>query len=367
MRACIACLACILFASPMMLSANELVRAGDARIRYMGRWEVKPGAATTVNSGSGILFRFQGSRLKGVFELTPSKIHPQVYVSIDGGAKELFALNAPEMDFAPAKLQEGAHTVEIMVKDVYQEVNRWVPPFQSALIFLGFDLGEGGTALDPAPALVGRWSPGALKITFIGDSITEGIRALSMSTAPEGSEGTMTYSYLTSLALEANVTQVGFGAQGLVNRGVGDVPPVEGTYALNFAGSPVDPSFQPDVIVINQGTNDGAVPAAAFQADYLRFLKEIRASYPRARVFAMRPLNGTHGADILAAVAGLNDRRITYVDTAGWLELSNSPDYTEKPHGLHPSLEGHAKAALRLTAVLRDAGVGQLTPTGSSR
>ena len=327
------------------------VRADDAAVGYMGRWDRQPSAATTVNSGASILFRFRGSSLKGLFQTTTAA--SQIYVTIDGGEKKLYTVDAPEIDFAPTALPAGDHVVEIETKDVAQNVNRWVPPLAAALVFTGFNVGS-GEALPIAPALTGRWSPNALRIEFFGDSITQGIRAISMATDPSGTDGTRTYSYLTALALNANITQVGFGAQGVTRGGGGGVPAAGESFYYNFAGSMTDPRAQaPDIVVINQGTNDGGVSASAFEPMYLACLTRIRRAYPNALIAAMRPFNGSQDAAVYSAVERMRDPRIIYIDTDGWLELTNSPDYTEQPTGLHPSLAGHAKAAKLLTEALR--------------
>jgi lysophospholipase L1-like esterase len=324
----------------------------------MGRWELKASAATTVNSGASILIRFYGHRLKALFDVTTIIAPAQIYASIDKGEKRLLIVNGQELELAPEGLEDGAHTVEIEVKDVSQNANRWTPPLEAAVIFSGFALEEGGVALAPDPALVGRWSPSALRMEFYGDSITQGVRVLSMATGPEGSDGTRTYSYLTSLAFDANITQVGFGAQGVTHGGWGGVPSALDSFAYNFAGSPVARGVQPDVVVINQGTNDIGVSAAVFGPAYISYLQRIRAAYPHVMIFAMRPFNGCQNGAIQSAVATMHDPQIRYVDTNGWLELSNPRDYTEQPTGLHPSVVGHVKAAERLIAVLRAAGVG---------
>lgn len=331
------------------------IPAGDARIRYMGRWDLKPEVATTVNSGTGILFRFRGTTLKGLFQTTTAP--SQVYVSIDGGEKAIHTVDKAEIDFAPGGLAAGDHVVEFETKDVSQNSNRWTPPLAAALVFTGFDLGA-GEPLAPEPALVGRWSPTALRMEFIGDSITQGVRAISMATDPTGTDGIRTYSYLTAAAFHASITQVGFGAQGITHGGGGGVPAVGETLYFNYAGSLTDPLARPpDVVVINQGTNDGAASAAVFEPAYLAFLTRVRRAYPQALIAAMRPFNGTQDAAIFAAVQKMRDPRVIYIDTDRWLEVTSSPDYTEQPTGLHPTLSGHAKAAKFLTAALTAAGV----------
>jgi lysophospholipase L1-like esterase len=332
-----------------------LIPAGDNRIRYMGRWDTRPDGAITVNSGSSLLLRFSGRSLQGLFQ--PVGSPPQIYISIDGAGPHLLNVDQAVLELAPAVSGEGPHTLVLEVKDVNQNTNRWTPPLQSALIFLGVVPGAGGAVLDPAPALTGRWGAGALRMEFYGDSITEGVRAISMATGPEGSDGTRNYSYLTGLAFGANITEVGFGAQGILRGGGGGVPAAGAAFPFNFAGSPRAAAPEPQVVVLNQGTNDGGASPTSFEPAYLAFLRQVRAAHPGALIAAMRPFNGSQDAAIHAAVQAMQDPRVIYIDTDGWLELTNSPDYTEQPTGLHPSLSGHAKAARLLTDALVAAGV----------
>jgi lysophospholipase L1-like esterase len=333
-----------------------LIPAGDPRIRYMGRWDTRPEGAITVNSGSSLLLRFEGRTLQGIFQ--PVGSPPQIYVTVDGAEKRLLNVDQAALELAPALSGDGPHTLVLEVKDVNQNTNRWTPPLQSALIFLGVVPGDGGRLLDPTAALTGRWAAGALRMAFYGDSITEGVRAISLATGPEGSDGTRNYSYLTGLALGANITEVGFGAQGILRGGGGGVPAAGAAFPFNFAGSPRDAATpDPQVVVINQGTNDSGASPTVFEPAYLAFLQQVRAAHPRALIAAMRPFNGSQDAAIHAAVQAMRDPRVIYIDTDGWLELTNSPDYTEQPTGLHPSLAGHAKAARLLTEALVAAGV----------
>ena len=51
-------------------------------------------------------------------------------------------------------------------------------------------------------------------------------------------------------------------------------------------------AWQPDVVVVNQGTNDGGMPAKEYQPLYARYLSLIRSAYPKAKIVAVRPFCG---------------------------------------------------------------------------
>ena len=94
-------------------------------------------------------------------------------------------------------------------------------------------------------------------------------------------------------------------------------------------------------------------PAATFRAAYTTFLTTIRSAYPNAKLVALRPFNGAQAAEIQSAVMVANtagDQRVYYVDTNGWL---GNDDFVD---GLHPNVQGSAKAAAALVAAIEKIG-----------
>jgi lysophospholipase L1-like esterase len=188
--------------------------------------------------------------------------------------------------------------------------------------------------------LAGR--PGGPRIEFYGDSITQGVRSLSAHPESEGADGSKSFAYLTARALGASAYQVGFGRQGVVRTGNGEVPPGTESFGWNFAGSPAERVEQPDVVVLNLGVNDGTLSAA----QYGEYLARVRSTYLASEIVALSPFNGRLASEIEAAVKAADDPKIRYVDAAGWITEADCTD------GVHPSVDGHAKIAARLTDVL---------------
>src|SRR5436309_3562847 len=104
------------------------VSANDPRIVYLGRWGHQSGAATTVNSESRVLLRFTGRHVVGLFDQSAITFPPQVYARIDGSRPALYDVDRDRIDFAPSGLAVGMHSLELIVKDVDERGNRWVPP-----------------------------------------------------------------------------------------------------------------------------------------------------------------------------------------------------------------------------------------------
>lgn len=319
----------------------RVVLPDDPNFVYIGHWDKShlSEQAVTVNSGSRILCGFTGHTVRGMFGIKGITAPAEVYVSIDGSSPVFYRADTEIINFAPAPLKGSRHRLEIDVKDVDERINRWNPPLQSALLFQGLVIDRKAEIL-PVP------SPGTLKMEFYGDSITQGVMILSRTVGPEGSDGTKDYAFLTAMAFGALHNQIGFGRQGIIRDGNGNVPPAPQSFGWNFRDSPADRSFVPEVVVVNQGTNDQPYPSAQFEPAYRAYIEEIRKAYPGAAIFCMRPFGGYHGEDVKAAVEAIQDPKIFDVDATGWLDKS---DYTD---GVHPTAEGHVKAARKLVEVI---------------
>jgi lysophospholipase L1-like esterase len=314
--------------------AGEVVAPGDPRIVLEGQWGHQPGLAITVNSGSRISFTFNGTAVQALFDVAELEVPPHLWVSVDEAEAELYVVEQPVIELTAE--QAGPHKVEIVVKDVNEHVNRWDPPFGCAVVFAGLVL-DSGTRL----RLSGR--PSGPRLEFYGDSIVQGVRALSEHPESEGADGSKSFAYLTTRALGASAYQVGFGRQGVVRTGNGDVPAGAGSFGWNFAGSPAERVEQPDLVVVNLGVNDESLTAAQY-GDYLA---QIRTAYPSTEIVALSPFNGKHADQIEAAVKAADDAKIRYVGTEGWITEDDCTDQ------VHPSVDGHAKIAARLTEELR--------------
>lgn len=316
------------------------IKPDDRHFYFIGHWDLSNATrqAVTVNSGSRILCGFVGDSVTGLFGTEGITSPALIYVSIDGAKRERFTVNSTAIHFAHG-LAAGRHTFELDVKDVDERVNRWIPPLQAALVFKGLELGPGGQ-------LVKSPLPGKVRMEFYGDSITQGVRIDSMAIGPDGSDGTKDYAFLVALAFKAWHNQIGFGRQGIIRTGNGNVPPAPDSFGWNYQDSPVDPAFVPRVVVVNQGTNDDNYGSAQFEPAYRAYIALIRRRDPKAMIFCLRPFGGYHANDVEQAVRDLGSPKSVYVDTTGWLDKG---DYTD---GVHPNAGGQIKAAERLIEVI---------------
>lgn len=321
------------------VAVPTVVRADSPGLVWLGRWDVTSARAVTVNSGSRVLLAFSGPRVTVLFDRRGITAPPQVYTSLDGGPAVVHAVTTDRLVLT-APSPGIRHVLELAVKDVDQRAPRWSTPLRSAVAVRGFALAAGGRLLAP-PAV------GTRRILFLGDSITQGVRLLGRDRGPNGSDGTRAYPALVASAFRASYQQVGFGGQGVLIGGGGGVPAAEATLGSVHAGAAADPRFRPDVVVVNQGTNDRTASPQAFRSAYRAYLSAIRQMYPGATVLAMRPLSGRHAGEVAAAVRALEDPAVLDVDTAGW--LVPGAHYSD---GVHPTAAGHVLVATRLSRLL---------------
>lgn len=313
--------------------------------QFYGRWDLThAGKAVTVNSGSHITASFNGTGISAKFDTSNNTGQiPTVTIVIDGGdpiEKEI----APSLVLATG-LSAGKHDLTLFVRGANENDERWTPPLVAGLIFESFTVEGGSIVQTPRPQ--------RLKLEILGDSITEGVRIHDKG--PQGqttsnwmTDGPRGYASLTAQALGAEWRQVGFGRQGLTIMGNGGVPKAAEAFNWFYKGQARD-DWQPDAVIINQGTNDRATMGAAFAPLYGSFLQLIRTAYPAAKIIALRPFVGAFGTEIQAQVKARNDggdKLVYYIDTAGW---TADADFTD---GLHPNVSGSVKIKDKLVAAL---------------
>ncbi len=217
-------------------------------------------------------------------------------------------------------------------------------------------------------------------IEFIGDSITCGygvedeVKENHFSTKTENVM--KAYAYKTAEALDADYSMVSYSGHGIISgyTGTGDkvdtqlVPPyytkLGFSYAQYMGQNAIDVAWdftkrQPDLIVINLGTNDDsytgsdAAKQEEYVTGYISFLKEIRALNP--------------DATILCTLGIMGDRLYPCVEKAVadyQAQTSDSNIYAMRfdvqspadgyAADWHPTEATHTKAAEKLTAKIRE-------------
>ena len=222
-----------------------------------------------------------------------------------------------------------------------------------------------------------------LKIEFIGDSITCGYGVddedANHHFVTGTEDATRAYAYKTAAALNADYSLVCYSGHGIISGYTGDgnrvsgqlVPPVYEQLGKNYgsAASVIDLSqpwdfsaFQPDVVVINLGTNDQSFTGSSaerreeFTASYAEFLKTVRKNNPSALIMAVY---GVMGDDLFLCVQEAVRR---YSEETGdahiqtlWLKPQDgSTGYVADWHPTEATQEQAAQALIeRLSSLLK--------------
>lgn len=261
------------------------------KLQYYGRFDFSSGTNTPRMSwsGSSVVAYFKGSSLKVRLNSTGWFV-----AVIDNGNPQRFKVNGNQTITLAENLNFGDHKVTLMLDSEGAFIN--------ASQFLGFDFGNGGSLQAPDESVK------AVRIEIIGDSITCGFGNLGANaTCPfsiDTSSAYTSYSQIASRTLGANpATQLCISGRGMV-RAVGapmgsneTTLPQAFPYALapnggnNLVGPqwtfPTKTTEQPNVVVINLGTNDfwdGQEPST-YRTGTVNFVKQIRARYPDAHIF----------------------------------------------------------------------------------
>lgn len=217
-------------------------------------------------------------------------------------------------------------------------------------------------------------------IEFIGDSITCGYGVddedenHNFSTATE--DVTRAYAYRTAKALDVDYSMVSYSGYGIVSGYTGDgvinakelVPPYyeNPAYTIGDFGG-VKPQTikwdfnrrQPDLILINLGTNDDSYCGedeerrAEYCRLYIEFLKTVRKNNPNAK--------------IVCALGIMTDRLCPYVEKIAKAYSEETGDNNIATFrfdvqlledgyaaNYHPTAKTHGKAAEKLAAYLKD-------------
>lgn len=164
-------------------------------------------------------------------------------------------------------------------------------------------------------------------IEFIGDSITAGFGSIGVkgeARTAKNSDACSTYAYYTAEKLGVDYSTIAVSgicvSADLWNTGIN----MEMVYSQQTVKNTAAYDFQkqPNVIVLNLGTNDAAYVdahpnyATQFPHDYMRFLQYIRAKNPDAYIICLYGFTTTHSTineGIKLAVEEMNDEKICYL------------------------------------------------------
>lgn len=323
------------------------IPADHPAIKYIGRFDFSDPQQPRFDwPGATIEVRFTGTAVSVLLQDTSNWYN----VYLDDRSFVLPTVYGEDNYLLAANLEEGNHTLRLTKRT---EAGVGLGTFR------GISLPSTSQLLDPAP-------DAPRKIEFIGDSITTGYGSEGSSATCDFSARTQnveqTYAAQTAreLGAEAMITaKSGIGAvRNYADANTTSTEPMASLYPRAIAQeahSAWDFSrWQPDVVVVNLGTNDFSTqphpPQETFVTSYVEFLRTIRSNYPQAHIFAiagpiMQPPANLY---IENAVSRINDNRVHFVLIEN--TLSTNTDYG---CDWHPNEAGQAKIAQHLIPAIR--------------
>jgi lysophospholipase L1-like esterase len=325
-----------------------IFKANNPLIQYTGRIDITdPFKPRFWSPAVYVQARFKGTSCTIMLndEVLYGATHNYIEIVIDNQKPvRLQTTGKTNVIKAGENLSGGVHTITIC-KDTESGIGY--------LEFTGIQCAE----LLPLPAKPKR------KIEYIGDSITCG-SSLDMTVVACG-KGTwydqhnayMSYGPLTSRALNAQYQVSSVSGIGLIHSCCDmkiQMPQVFDKVNMRSDTITWDFSkYQPDVVTVCLGQNDGVQDSTAFCSAYVKFLGDLRAHYPKADIVCLTsPMADATLTPVLKKyITAINK----YVNKAGDKKVTHYFFSKRYFHGCgtHPDMAEHQEIAHELTAYLK--------------
>ncbi|MDK0900150.1 GDSL-type esterase/lipase family protein [Clostridium perfringens] len=297
-------------------------------VGFIGRWFNKEidgvRCKCTINAGSEFYFKIKGTNsINIIFKNNHERETPYFAYSLDGKPFVRQLITNPTIN----NLSLDEHIIRVIIDGLTESENKWIG--EKGIAFEKVDVGTG---------TIKGIVPRNRKIMFFGDSITEGVRVLNMNANANGNSSSGAFPFVTSAKLNSVSYRVGFGGSGVTKGGSGGIPKC--SEVIDNITSQREASYvEPDLIVLNHGTNDLGSSSELFKEEYNKVLDRLTIKYSGVPIFVMIPFKQTHSSDIKECV---KDRGNCYlVETNGW-----GVTYTD---GTHPNIEGGVIAGEKLS------------------
>ncbi|MDR2582847.1 MAG: GDSL-type esterase/lipase family protein [Fibromonadaceae bacterium] len=257
--------------------AQTIISPFDSAVSINGRFAKEADIARASFSGVEFIIAFEGTEASillkspgNVFSVTlDGKQMPPLDLSANANEKHLIAKN----------LAKGIHVISVAKR---------TESIQGDALFKGFEI-KGVPKKEALP------QKPKLKIEFLGNSITAGYGVLDPvkehTYSPKTQDVFSSYAGVAAKELDAEMRTVAFSGRGIFrnNSDSGDRRTLPEFFPYTSVNSkiPWDFSWQPDIAVIELGTNDfavGAPDSAGFVNSMVKFAKQVKEKYPDAQI-----------------------------------------------------------------------------------
>lgn len=349
----IAIILLILFSICSWVSAKEkgiFYAANDSRIQYIGRVDFSnPLKPKMWASGAYIIVKFSGTFCDLAIndEVIYGSVHNYLEIKVDNQTPYRIQLKNKENKISLSKnLTKGNHTIIICKNTEFE--NGYIE-------IVGFNCEK---LLTP-PVKQKR------KIEFIGDSITCGFGSDESEVKCGAREGQwydqhnayLAYGPTTARNLNAQYHLSSVSGIGLIHSCCDKKILMPQVFdKINMAKNELRWDFtkyQPDVVTICLGQNDGVQDSTKFCSAYVQFAKTLRSYYPKAKlIFLTSPMADKTLKEalmkyIISVKVTLNAEDEKNVGSYFFTKQSN------KGCGSHPSLQEQKAIAMELTTYLK--------------
>lgn len=295
---------------------------------FVGRWfDTTIGGIpvkATINEGSELYFKVKNTTtIKVNFVLNSVSATPFFAYSIDGSPMTRQLITNPLLP----TVNTGEHIVRVIIDGLTETEDKWIG--EKGVAFKDVTVDTGG--------IVTGIVPKNRQIIFHGDSITAGVRVLNMNADSTGNSATGSFPYVASTNLNAISYRVGFGASGITKGGDGGVP--ELIQIIDKMTNAREAHYiEPDIVVMNMGTNDWASTTEVFTTKLNEVLDRFSIRYSGTPIFVMVPFNQARKTELTSAVSARSNMYL--VDTEGWNITTTD--------GTHPDVAGGLVAGQKL-------------------
>lgn len=202
------------------------------------------------------------------------------------------------------------------------------------------NFGSSGALLAPSPAPERR-------IEVIGDSLSVGAGVEGNATCTGGidayTNNYLAYGSVAARTARASVVTIAWSGIGVYRNydgGLSNTMPVRYPYSVPNDGTAWDFSrYQPQVVVINLGTNDFGAgdPGTAYETAYVSFVKTVRTKYALAQFILIDMYGGTRLTRINNVMATLKNGGESKVEVLSFSSVQNNLGCNQ-----HPNTAAHA-------------------------